>query len=177
MNYEAAELEIKVRLENATGSPAGLPDKYSIYVLPDNDDEFEQNLPQADEVKIGVVYRGSHFEVPDSTDYIVQDEIMTFEINVMATKRRGQYGALAAKEYIRSKVLGFKSPSGYFDRLEYMDEVMLSFVEGIWQWSVIAKGNTRINQDIDYDPTPNITMITANSDLGTTVTVPNDDIN
>jgi hypothetical protein len=102
---------------------------------------------------------------------------MTFEINCMARKRRGQYGALTAKEYIRSKVLGFKSPSGYFDRLEYMDEVMLSFVEGIWQWSVIVKGFTRITQDEDYDPTPNITMITANSDLGTTVTVPNDDIN
>jgi len=171
MNYEAAELEIKTRLENATGSPAGLPDKYSVYVLPDNNDEFEQALPQADEVKIGVVYIGSHFDVSDSTDYIVQDEIMTFEINVMATKRRGQYGALTAKEYIRSKVLGFKSPSGYFDRLEYMDEVMLSWVENIWQWSVIVKGTTRINQDEDYDPTPNIARIDAIGNFNT-VTVP-----
>lgn len=177
MNYEAAEIELKTRLENASGSPAGLPDKYRIYILPDNDEQFQDMMPQENEVAIGVVYRGSHFEVSDSTDYVVQDELITFEINIMCRTRIGQYGIYQAIEYVRSKLLGFKSPSGYFDRLSLKDNAMLSWEDGIWQWAPIFGASTRITQDEDYDSTPNITTITSNSNLGTSVTVPNDDIN
>lgn len=168
MNYEAAELEIKTRLENASGSPAGLPDKYRIYILPDNDEEFQDMLPQGNEVAIGVVYRGSHFEVSDSTDLVVQDELETFEINIMSRTRKGQYGVYQAIEYVRSKLLGFKSPSGYFDRLSLKDNAMLSWEDGIWQWAPIFGGSTRITQDEDYDPTPNIKRIDALGNYNTT---------
>lgn len=173
MQYEVAELELKARLENLTGSPAGMPANYSAYILPDDEEDFQLILPQAKQVAIGVVYRGSHFNVSESTDHIVQEELITFEINVMCKTKHGANGIYAAIEYVRSKLLGFKSPTGIFNRLSFKDVGMMNYDEGVWQWITIMGGETTITQDDDLeDYYPPINEITAIGNLGNTVVVP-----
>lgn len=163
MQYEAAEIELKERLENLTGSPAGMPANYSAYILPDDEKQFQEMLPQDKEVAIGVVYRGSHFEVSESTDNVTQNELITFEINVMCRTKNGANGIYSAIEYVRQKLLGYKSPTGIFNRLSFKDVAMLNYEEGMWQWIALMGGETTITQNDDdevyYHPISRIDAI------------------
>lgn len=164
MNYEKAEDELLHRLQNFTGSPGviTMPANFSGYILPDSQSDYKKNIPQGNEVKIGIICRGAHFEVSENTDHVAQVELMVFEMNVMALKRRGDNGIYAGLEWVRKRLLGYQSLNGYFKRLHFIDELLLNFEEGVWQYAFTMGGETTITQDdddeIDY---ANITRITA----------------
>jgi len=163
MYYETCEEEIKERLLNLDGSPAGLPANYKVFILPNTQKQFQDSKPQGNDVCITVVYRQSHFDEPESTDHIVQNERLEFEINAMALTRFGSNGIYSAIQYIHQRLLGFKSPTGLFNRLKNKDVAMLDFDEGVWQWIQTMSAETTIGQFIDPESEVNITQITANN--------------
>jgi hypothetical protein len=159
MNYELAEKEIRDRLLKYSGSPAVTtkPSNYTIEILAENEESFKR--PQGNEVIIGVVYKGSHFEEPDSMDYIEHLESMDFEINIQCKKRTGANGVYAAVEYVRQRLLGFQCK--YFRRMRFQDLSFLDFEDNLWQYAVFFRAETRVTQDEDENNYNKFTRITA----------------
>ena len=109
IDYEQLENDICNVLCPTTVDTEGIiTELNTIYLakpLPDNESEFQKKFSKP---AVYVVCTNSDYDSPESTDVIVQNETVNFEILLRDKTRKGPSGIFAIISDIKTRLLGYK---------------------------------------------------------------------
>lgn len=126
--------------------------------FPDNPKKFRLNHPKG---HILARYNGSKFSGSKSTDLIIQDRDMKYEIAVTVRSLRDESGAYEYLEACRLALTGYT-----IERCRKMYPVSDDFKywnpnDGIWNFAMVFNVPTVAVEDVEEDNDPLLTSITA----------------
>jgi len=109
INYEQLEIDISDLLcPKLVDTDENITELNTIYLakpLPDNEAEYQKNFTKP---AVYVICTNSDYDSPESTDIIIQNETVNFEILLRSKTRKGPSGIFAIISDIKTKLLGYK---------------------------------------------------------------------
>lgn len=156
-NYiEATEKEITDRLQGIA------TEDLRIHAAPESD--AERPDPSSVRCNAFVMYAGSRYGEPRSTDHVSQDEFYQFAVVIETPYLRGDFGVYQVKKKVVDRLLGFKPSNS--DRLTVVNagfntEKMLQ-ESGVFTFPVMfeTRGMAVQVDDFTDEPGPEISGIT-----------------
>lgn len=113
-----------------------------------------------------VSYAGSTYSEPKSTDIVVQDRKMEFDITVVIRNLRTYEGAYAYLETVRIALTGYRIKG--CSKIYPVKEVFVSEDAGIWQYVITLALTMPVVEIEEDDQLPLLRKITTIDDYGKT---------
>lgn len=121
-----------------------------------------------------VVYRGSEFAPSESTDIIVQDERVYFDVIVVAKNLHGHGGAYTWLDAARIALTGFRIPG--CDKMYPVDSGFVDEKKGTWFYGLTFAFTTPAIEMDEDEQLPLLKRITTIDNFGDTQEVPDDEV-
>jgi hypothetical protein len=117
-----------------------------------------------------VVYRGSEFGEPESTDCIVQEERVFFDVIVVAKDLRGHRGIYSRIDAVRTALTGYRVPD--CGRMYPVDIAFVHEAGKTWFYAVTFAFGAIAMETAEDEQAPLLKRVTTVDNHGTTTEVP-----